>query len=70
MANMRKTRIRCPSRTRMSATRTFKEVTLGYTAEMAIDEAKRCLNCKNPACMQGCPVHVHIPEFIAEGRCR
>lgn len=49
----------------------FKEVALGYTEEMAIDEAKRCLQCKNPKCMGGCPVHIHIPEFIslvAEGK--
>ena len=39
---------------------------LGYTPEMAIDEAKRCLNCKNPACRTGCPVAVRIPEFIAK----
>lgn len=37
---------------------------LGYTEEQALDEAKRCLNCKNKPCMQGCPVMVHIPEFI------
>lgn len=43
----------------------FLEVTTGYTEEMAIDEAKRCLNCKNKPCMQGCPVSVKIPEFIA-----
>ena len=49
----------------------FDEVALGYTEEMAIDEAKRCLNCRNPKCMGGCPVKVHIPEFIslvAEGK--
>ena len=45
--------------------RNFKEVSLGYTEEMAITEAKRCLNCKNKPCMTGCPVHVKIPEFIA-----
>ena len=45
--------------------RNFKEVSLGYTGEMAITEAKRCLNCKNKPCMTGCPVHVKIPEFIA-----
>jgi glutamate synthase (NADPH/NADH) small chain len=48
----------------------FEEVTLGYTEEMAIEEAKRCLNCKNPLCRSGCPVSVRIPEFIekvAEG---
>ena len=44
----------------------FEEVTLGYTAEMAIDEAQRCLNCKNKPCMTGCPVQVKIPEFIAQ----
>lgn len=42
----------------------FLEVTCGYTAEMAADEAQRCLNCKNKPCMQGCPVSVKIPEFI------
>ncbi len=42
----------------------FKEVTLGYTAEMAINEAKRCLQCKKPHCVEGCPVNIHIPEFI------
>ena len=49
----------------------FLEVELGYSEETAIDEAKRCLNCKNPLCMKGCPVHIHIPEFIslvAEGK--
>ena len=44
----------------------FKEVTLGYTAEMAINEAKRCLQCKKPHCVEGCPVNIHIPEFIHE----
>ncbi|MBR5779064.1 MAG: NADPH-dependent glutamate synthase [Clostridia bacterium] len=45
--------------------RNFKEVALGYTAEQAIDEAKRCLNCKNRPCVSGCPVNIAIPEFIA-----
>lgn len=44
----------------------FEEVALGYTAEMAVDEAKRCLHCKNQPCVSGCPVNVHIPEFIAK----
>ncbi len=44
----------------------FKEVTLGYTPEMAIEEAKRCLNCKNRPCVSGCPVNVQIPDFIAK----
>ena len=42
----------------------FDEVALGYTEEMAINEAKRCLNCKNPKCMEGCPVRINIPKFI------
>jgi len=42
----------------------FKEVALGYTEEMAIEEAKRCLNCKHKPCVGGCPVNVKIPEFI------
>ena len=45
--------------------RNFKEVALGYTPEQAIDEAKRCLNCKNRPCVSGCPVNIAIPEFIA-----
>jgi glutamate synthase (NADPH/NADH) small chain len=44
----------------------FDEVALGYTEEMAIDEALRCLNCKNMPCVTGCPVNIHIPEFIAK----
>ena len=43
----------------------FEEVALGYTPEMAINEAKRCLNCKTRPCVGGCPVGVRIPEFIA-----
>lgn len=46
--------------------RNFKEVTLGYTKEMAMEEAQRCLNCKNKPCVSGCPVGVRIPEFVAE----
>ncbi len=42
----------------------FDEVALGYTEEMAIEEAGRCLNCKNKPCVSACPVHVHIPAFI------
>jgi glutamate synthase (NADPH/NADH) small chain len=44
--------------------RTFNEVPLGYTAEMAQLEANRCLQCKKPTCITGCPVGVKIPEFI------
>lgn len=44
----------------------FSEVALGYTEEQAIDEAKRCLHCKNKPCVNGCPVQIDIPAFIAE----
>lgn len=43
----------------------FKEVALGYTAEIAVEEAKRCLNCKNKPCVNGCPVNIDIPDFIS-----
>lgn len=43
----------------------FKEVNLGYTKEMAVEEAQRCLNCPKPTCVDGCPVHIQIHEFIA-----
>ena len=54
-----------PSQDPMVRNKNFNEVALGYNEEMAIDEAKRCLQCKNPKCMGGCPVHIHIPEFIS-----
>ncbi|MBR6232887.1 MAG: NADPH-dependent glutamate synthase [Erysipelotrichaceae bacterium] len=44
----------------------FKEVALGYDEQTAINEANRCLNCKNQPCVSGCPVNIHIPEFIAQ----
>jgi len=44
--------------------RNFEEVPLGYTPELAMKEAERCLQCKNPSCMKGCPVSVEIPKFI------
>ena len=46
--------------------RNFSEVALGYTMELALEEAKRCLNCKNRPCVKGCPVNVNIPDFIAK----
>ena len=66
MANMRLTKNEMPEQDPIVRSGNFDEVALGYTAEMAIDEAKRCLNCKNPACRTGCPVAVRIPEFIAK----
>ena len=44
----------------------FKEVATGYTEEIALAEADRCLNCKNRPCVAACPVNISIPEFIAE----
>ena len=44
--------------------RNFEEVSQGYDEAMAREEATRCIDCKNPACMTGCPVGVHIPDFI------
>nr|MCR5538581.1 FAD-dependent oxidoreductase [Lachnospiraceae bacterium] len=44
----------------------FDEVCLGYNAEEATEEAKRCLNCKNAQCVTGCPVHIDIPKFVKE----
>ena len=43
----------------------FNEVALGYTEEVAVAEAQRCLNCKNRPCVSGCPVNINIPDFIA-----
>ncbi|MBP5694210.1 MAG: dihydropyrimidine dehydrogenase, partial [Bacilli bacterium] len=42
----------------------FNEVALGYSLEDAVEEAERCLHCKNSPCVDGCPVHINIPEFI------
>ena len=64
MANMTLTKTPMPEQDPQIRARNFKEVALGYTAEMAIEEANRCLGCKNPKCVEGCPVNVRIPEFI------
>ena len=66
MANMSLTKNPMPSQDPNVRNKNFDEVALGYTEEQALDEATRCLNCKNKPCMQGCPVMVHIPDFIAE----
>ena len=68
MANMSLTKVPMPEQDPQVRARNFQEVTLGYTEEMAVEEAGRCLNCKNPKCVEGCPVNVHIPEFIAKVR--
>ncbi|MBR4501737.1 MAG: NADPH-dependent glutamate synthase [Clostridia bacterium] len=46
----------------------FNEVALGYTAEIAVEEAARCLNCRNRPCVNGCPVNIDIPDFILQVR--
>ena len=66
MANMTLTKTPMPEQDPQVRAHNFKEVTLGYTAEMAMEEAGRCLHCKNPKCVEGCPVNVHIPDFIAK----
>ena len=66
MPNMSLKKHEMPAQDPNVRNKNFKEVALGYTAETAIDEAKRCLNCKNKPCIGGCPVKIHIPEFIAK----
>ena len=63
--NMRQDKNPMPSQDPNVRNHNFLEVALGYTAEMAIDEAKRCLNCKNSLCRTGCPVSVRIPASTA-----
>lgn len=65
MANMSLKKVPMPEQEPQIRNKNFEEVSLGYTEEMAIEEANRCLNCKNKPCMGGCPVNVKIPEFIA-----
>ena len=62
--NMSNTKCPMPSQDPKVRARNFDEVALGYTYEMAVDEAKRCLNCKNKPCVGACPVAIDIPAFI------
>ena len=66
MANMSPTKLPMPEQNPSVRNHNFQEVALGYTPEMAVEEAGRCLQCKKPLCVSGCPVNVHIPEFIAK----
>ena len=66
MPNMTLTKVPMPTQEPNVRNKNFDEVALGYTAEMAMEEATRCINCKNKPCMSGCPVCVRIPEFIAQ----
>lgn len=71
MANMSPVKVPMPEQDPKIRAHNFDEVTLGYTEEMAIEEAKRCLGCKTMPCVAGCPVNVQIPKFIqlvAEGK--
>ena len=70
MANMQMNKTPMPEQEPNIRNANFKEVALGYTLEQAIGEAQRCLQCKNPACVGGCPVGIPIPQFlgkVAEG---
>lgn len=64
MADMSPVKVKMPEQAPNVRNKNFKEVALGYTPEMAVAEANRCLNCKNPVCVSGCPVNVQIPDFI------
>lgn len=64
MPNMSLTKVPMPEQKPDIRNKNFEEVAMGYTEDMAVEEAERCLQCKNPLCMSGCPVQVNIPEFI------
>ncbi len=66
MADMSPTKTKMPEQEPHIRRNNFSEVSLGYTDEMAVAEAKRCLNCKNKPCVSGCPVNVRIPDFISK----
>ena len=66
MNNMNPKRNEMPTQDPKQRAHNFDEVALGYDEATAVDEALRCLNCKNPACVAGCPVNIHIPEFISK----
>lgn len=66
MPNMSMQKTPMPAQAPEVRNKNFDEVTLGYTPEMAVLEAQRCLQCKHRPCMKGCPVSVRIPEFIAK----
>lgn len=66
MANMSPEKVSMPEQDPQVRNKNFEEVALGYTAEQAIEEATRCLQCKHQPCVKGCPVSVPIPEFIGQ----
>ncbi|HEX3027628.1 MAG TPA: NADPH-dependent glutamate synthase [Clostridia bacterium] len=65
MPNMSNRKVPVPEQEPLKRNKNFEEVSLGYTREMAEEEAQRCLHCKHRPCVSGCPVNVRIPEFIA-----
>ena len=65
MSNLKKKRVKAKEQDPIERGKNFKEVSLGYGEEEAIEEANRCLGCKNPKCVEGCPVSVNIPSFIS-----
>ena len=64
MPNMTMTKLPMPEQDPKVRARNFEEVSYGYTEEMAVEEAQRCLHCKHMPCVSGCPVNVQIPKFI------
>lgn len=66
MPNMSPNKAPMPSQAPDVRNKNFLEVATGYTKEVAMEEATRCLNCKNKPCVSGCPVHIDIPAFIKE----
>ena len=66
MPNMSLTKVPMPEQDPNVRNKNFLEVSMGYTEEMAMEEASRCLNCKHKPCVSGCPVNVRIPEFVAK----
>lgn len=64
MADLKSPRTPMPTQNPQVRAHNFDEVALGYTEKMALDEAARCLNCKKPLCVEGCPVGISIPRFI------
>ena len=66
MAVKKKTKYEMPEQPAKERIKNFNEVPYGYDAETAIAEAKRCLQCKNRPCVNGCPVEIDIPDFIKQ----
>ena len=68
MPNMSPKKNEMPTQAPEVRAHNFNEVATGYSEETALDEALRCLNCPKMPCVSGCPVNIHIPEFIAKIR--